>query len=477
MGTGCFIALAGLLCGCVHVKPECTTHGGTPWLELTSQHFVVRTNLEPAAARAAAVQLEQARAAELSAFPTTGTTPPLEVVLFTDPAQLHELSGDVSLDAALLHDWRGPMLLTASSATFMGATQLPLTLHELAHHYSAAALERAPKWFDEGLAIYLETIIIDADAKTAVRGVANQARLNEATRWGILPVDSLWSWDGELESPHGVELHRAASSWFWVHWLFNEQRPALDRFMRALSEGTEPHAAWASAFGALTAESMKKAADAYLEAGRSRSQKMDLSELNVALEERALSDAQVHALLARTAGMTGAWPRAREEARTAISLDAHEVSAQEQNVATQESAEARMSVGRQLTQENAQDPVGWLLLGLSLPSRDPERGQALSLAAELDPRSAMALSELASFRCAEARCAEGVPLAERAAELAPGNARVLAGTASVQLQAGLCAQAVVTQQRALEVLPERAPVGLRKQLQARLTEYSRCTAR
>lgn len=467
-----------VLSGCVHVKPECSTHGGTAWLELTSQHFVVSTNLEPASARAAVVQLEFIRASELGAFPSTGTpTPPLGVVVFADPAQLHELSSDVSLNAALLHDLRGAMLLTANSATFMGATQLPLTLHELAHHYSAAALKRAPKWFDEGLAIYLETLVLDPAAKTAVRGVANQARLNEATKWGILPVESLWSWDGELESPHGVELHRAASSWFWVHWLFNEQRPALDRFMRALAEGTEPRAAWAAAFGTLTTESMKKAADAYLEAGKSRSQKMDLSQLNLSLEEKPLTDAKVHALLARVAGMTGAWPRAREDARMAISLDARDVNAQEQNVVTQESAEARMNAGRLLTQENAQDAVGWLLLGLALPPTDPERGQAFARAAELDPHSAMALSELASFRCSEARCSEGVPLAERAAELAPGNARVLAGTASVQQRAGLCSQAAVTQQRALEVLPERAPLGLRKQLQARLSEYVRCAGR
>ena len=237
--------------------------------------------------------------------------------------------------------------------------------------------------------------------------MANQARLNEATKWGILPVESLWSWDGELEAQPGVELHRAASSWFWVHWLFNEQRPALDRFMRALAEGTEPRAEWSSAFGQLTTESMKKSADAYLEAGRSRSQKMDLSQLNVALTERPLTDAQVHALLARAAAMTGAWPRAREEARTAVALVPHEVRAQEQNVVTQESAEARLAAGRQLTQENAQEPAGWLLLGLSLPQTDPEKGQARSLASELDPHSAMALSELAR-RTRAARTAQTI---------------------------------------------------------------------
>jgi cytochrome c-type biogenesis protein CcmH/NrfG len=201
---------------------------------------------------------------------------------------------------------------------------------------------------------------------------------------------------------------------------------------------------------------------------------MDLSRLNVALQERALSDAQVHALLSRVAAMTGAWPRARAEAQVAMALDAHEVLAQEQHVVTQEAPEARLAASRQVTQENGKDPAGWLLLGLALPPGDPERGQALALAVELDPHSAMALTELAAHRCAEARCPEGVPLAERAAELSPGNARVLAGTAAVQLQAGLCAQAVASQQRALEVLPARAPPALRKQLQTRLSAYQRC---
>lgn len=470
------LGLFALLCGCAHVAPECATHAGTPWLELSSQHFVVRTNLPAEEARAAAVQLERARASVLAAFPNGGKTSaePLEVVVFARTAQLQDLSGDPLLNAALVHDWRGPMLLTASTAALIESTQLRLTLHELAHHASARALRRWPRWFEEGLAVYLETITIDLEKKLAVRGAAHQLKLGEVMRWGVLPVASLWAWDVEPDSLNGLEQHRAASAWFWVHFLFNEQRGVLDRFMRSLAEGEEPRSAWAAAMGQMSPEAMAQAANEYIAKGQTRSQVMELAQLNTAFSERVIPDAEVHAVLSRAAGATGAWPRARAEARAALKLGANEQMVQEQNVVTQDTAEGRVEAARLLTQLLPRDAAGWLLLGLALPATDAERGQALALAVELEPRSFFALSELAKFRCGEARCDEGVVLAEKAAGLAPGDARVQAATAAVQRQAGLCALAVVSQQRALEVLPRRASTGLRKQLQGRLAEYQRC---
>lgn len=472
------LVLVALLSGCAHVAPECNAHDATPWTELSSAHFVVRTNLPQEQARAASVQLERARASVLATFPSSGAvSDPLDVVVFTTPAQLQDLTGDPLMEAQLAHDWRGTMLLTASSVTFLEANQLRRTLHELAHHYSARSLKRWPRWFEEGLAIYVETIELDDTKKTATRGAANQLKLTEVMKWGILPVKSLWAWGVEPDPNAGLEQHRAASAWFWVHFLFNEHKPQLDRFLRFLAEGDEPKEAWAAAFGTISEQKMSEEADAYIVKQQARSHVMDLTQLNTSSTERVMGDAEVHALLARVAGSVGAWPRARKEAKTASSLDPRDPRAQEQNVITQETAEGRVEAARVLTQEDAQDPAGWLLLGLSLPQTDPERGQALALASELDPKSPFALTELAAFRCAEARCPEGVQLAEKAAALAPGDARIQANTAAVQKQAGLCTQAVVSQQRALEVLPQRASAGLRKQLQAKLEDYRKCAPR
>ena len=307
-----------------------------------------------------------------------------------------------------------------------------------------------------------------------MRGAANQERLDEVTRWGILPVASLWAWDVEPEQLSGLEHHRAAASWFWVHFLFNEHRPALERFMRGLSEGDEPKAAWASAFGDLAPQKMADEAAAYIARQQTRSQKMDLGQLNIALTEKPLADAQVHALLARVAAATGAWPRARTEARAATTLDAHDIRAMEQSVVAQETAEARIAAARALTTELPSEASGWLLLALALPQGDAERGVALSRAVELEPLSAYALNELAAFRCGEGRCSESIELVEKASRLAPGDSRVQAGAAAVLMKAGQCSKAAVNQQRALEVLPHRASAALRGQLLSRLGEYLKC---
>lgn len=189
------LVLVVLISGCTHVTPECSAHGGPAWQELASQHFVVRTNLEPADARAATVQLERARAALLPAFPEAPSGAPLEVVLFRDAAQLQNVTGDPALDGTFTHDWAGPLLLMSKTGSMFDSTpQLRLVMHELAHYFAAQSLRRVPRWFAEGLAHYLETVTIDADAQTARRGRANQERLGEVLRWGILPVESLWAW-------------------------------------------------------------------------------------------------------------------------------------------------------------------------------------------------------------------------------------------------------------------------------------------
>ena len=229
----------------------------------------MRTNLSADQAREESVQLERARAAILPVFPDGPTEHPLEVVVFETAAQLEELAGEPQV----VHDWRGPLLLTGSTESILESSpQFQALLHALARHYATLALRRWPRWFEEGLERYLETITIDSSAKTARRGRANQLKLGEVERWGILPVTSLWAWDIEPDEQNGLEEHRAASAWFWVHYLFNAQRPALEKFMRSLADGTEPRDAWVAAFGSVDPQAMAEAANAYIEKGQTRAQ-------------------------------------------------------------------------------------------------------------------------------------------------------------------------------------------------------------
>lgn len=452
------LVLLVALSGCAHLTPECATHGAGPWREWTSAHFKVRSNLPAADAQAATVQLERARAALLPAFPSGPTErAPLEVVLFENAAQLHDVTGDASLDVTFTHDWAGPVLaLSPTGSVFESSPQLRALLHELAHWFSAQSLRRAPRWFTEGLAHYLETTTLDDRAQTARRGRANQERLDEVLRWGILPVTSLWAWDVAQDQRPGLEQHRAASAWFWVHFLCNEQRPALTKFMEALAAGRAPRDAWSAAFAHLGPEAMSAAAQAYLAKGQVRTQHLELGQLNVAMTERVVSDAEVHATLARVAAASGAWARAGSEAQVATSLDPANPRALEQHVVTAATPEARLEAARQLTQAWPQLPAGWLLLALALPPAEPERVTALEQALALDPDSFLALSELAQRRCAAGQCREAVSLAEKAARLAPEDVRVWASYATVLAKAGQCAEAVSVKERAREVLGHRA---------------------
>lgn len=472
--------LALLLTGCAHLVPECPAHGGETWHELTSSHFVVRTNLGPDDARAATVELERARAALLPAF--LGANPAdrkLEVVLLQNAAQLQSLTAEAPMEGAFTHDWRGSlMVISSDSSMFEQHPRLQVLLHALTHFYAAQSYRRLPRWLAEGLALYLETITIDAEAKNATRGTANQERLGDALRWGILPVPSLWAWDADPQDANsGLEQHRYASAWFWVHFLFNEQRPALEHFLRGLAEGQDPRTAWDTAFVHLPPRAMAEASEAFITRGATHSQRLELSGLSSELADRVLPDAEVHALFARVAAANGAWPRARREARTAMTLDAHDLRALEQHLVTQETAEARLETARALTVTEPTLASGWLLLAMALrehPESDVERGQALERAHALDPESALAASELGQRRASEGAREEAVALAAQAISLAPEDVRVLTTSASVFASAGQCGRAVTTQQRSLEVLSHRAPAALRHRLAAALQQLQQC---
>ncbi len=450
------------LASCAHVTPECPTHGGETWRELSSAHFVVHTNLGPEAAGAAALELERARTALLPSFlgvPTPAR--PLEVVLFRSVAQLEDVTFDALRDGSIVHDWRGPVMVISSDGSLLESTpQLRLMLHELAHHYSGQALRRRPRWLSEGLSEYLETITLDADSKMASRGVPNQERLGEVLRWGLLPVDSLWAWDELHDERPGLEAHRLASAWFWVHYLFNEQRAGLEKFFAALGEGQEPRRAWGEVFPLWTEKAMSDAAAAYVERRNIHTQRIELGVVSAVTSQRVMTDAQVHALLARLAASTGRWVRARAETDAGLALDPNEPGVREQQVVL---ATSRVEAARQLVAAQPTLGSGWLLLALALPEA-PERTAALEQALVLEPDAFLALVELASRRCAEGRCAEGLALARRAVGLAPDDVRVVASAAAVMAKGGACAEAVSAQRHALELVPHGAPDAVRARL-------------
>lgn len=462
--------------GCAHFAPECPAHGGPPWYQIESAHFVMRTNLEHEPARKAAIEFERARMALVHSFhgvPEPGRK--IEVLMLRNSMQVQDLAGANFLNGALGHDWRGPLLVLSGDAYPFGSNaDLSLLINALTHYFCTFSFRRMPHWLFYGLAHYYATITIEQGTRDAVRGKMNKEALEAIQDWGALPVSALWEWASPMGQRPRLEWHREASAWFWVHYLMNQQRPAFERFLRRLEQGEDPPRAWEAELGFLGPEALMEAGQAYLREGRFNVAHFTLGEVDEALSERPLADAEVHASLSRFAASLDRWTRARDEAALALSVDSRNFSAQEAAVVTEADAGRRVAAARALTGIDEHSARGWVLLALSLgPEAAEERTAALERAVELDPEQLIALTELARSRSRAGRHPEAVALAERAVELGPFDPRVLAGAAAVFARAGQCDRAVETQQRALEVAaaPEQ-----RARLQAGVEEYARCTA-
>ncbi|MFT3712733.1 MAG: DUF1570 domain-containing protein [Archangium sp.] len=462
-----------LVSGCATTGLECSAHGGTAWRQVTSPHFAMVTNLSPEEARASMLKLELSRAAILPALQGTElTTDPVEVVLFQSGAELTAATG---LDQSFWNeDFRGPLLVIQDDANILLSNpQLERTQHELSHLYSSRIFRRLPRWVAEGLASYLETITLDPKEKTARRGKANQTRLGDIEQWDLLPVESLWAWTQLEKDKPGLEQHRLSSAWFWVYWLLNEHRTEFEGFLRALSKGDEPGAAWRKAFPSLTTQLMTEQSTKFRAEGRSTAQSIELSRVDLQIAETALPDARVHAVLSRLASLRGDWKRAAEQADVGAQMDPNDLLVLEQVSVTRSQPDERINAAEKVTLADPKRVTGWLLLGMSASAT---KEAALKTALELDSSQATAGAELAVLARSKSQLNEAIDWA-RHAYRSPANARALAMSADVLFQSGLCGEALSLELRALESLPHVQEQSIGPKLHGKLDELAACAKR
>ena len=213
------LLLASLLSGCAahHLKATCPTEGGPAWRELTSAHFRMRTDMDREAAGATLLQLERYRRALLLAWGEDFDPPgQVEVIALRHVSELAEFRKDILGFAASRPE--GPLVvITGDGGYALGDAKADLgtTLHELAHYLSRYAMPRQPRWFAEGLAMYLETVYVSADGNTVKLGRASPQWYAQAASRYRLNVAQLWDWD-RAEPPREEVTRYYASSWLWV---------------------------------------------------------------------------------------------------------------------------------------------------------------------------------------------------------------------------------------------------------------------
>ena len=140
--------------------------GGTPWRELTSEHFTLLTDIEPTSAQRALLEFETLRhALEQVAFPPGGASEPrVSIVLFSRRLDYEALGPTGTIGAAssglALDIERQPTILFAGDAT---ESARRIFVHEEVHELMHRAYGNTPTWLNEGLADYFSTLHIEGD--------------------------------------------------------------------------------------------------------------------------------------------------------------------------------------------------------------------------------------------------------------------------------------------------------------------------
>lgn len=270
--------------GCVH-RFECTTHGGDPVLELTTEHFVIDSDLNETQTRTLAIELEQLWDAWLVFFGTVPHESTRVRVVLSDPGASGEFSpgsaGFVRYDAR-------PLFFSGVVARDDGTIGWSTNAHEMVHLVSYFWLSRQPRWLAEGLAEYL------GDARF-VR--ANVIRMG-GWQWpggSVDSLDTLWAWSEGRETGRPVnELYDSAGA--YIHYLSNKDEGGLNRLWKVLQ--TEPSAreGFERVFPRAEWPELQKKVQAYLDERRFRGWETAVLRTSTPSTPRVLAPWEVHLL-------------------------------------------------------------------------------------------------------------------------------------------------------------------------------------
>ncbi len=473
-----------LASGCAHSASfRCPAEGGPAWVEVESDHFVVRTDAGSSAGERVARELEVLRMAELGAWDGPFDPPArLEVVVLRTRTEFLELL-DPHLPAAVLgyYSWGARPRVVVGQ--MLDRDRLSLTLppfrdreearaeaeesrvlrHELAHHLLGQILLRQPSWLAEGMACYMEVTRLGTWQGRPAAAVGLPA-------WGAwaasrVPSAELLAWrPGE----RGGRYYDA--SWLLVHWLMNRRGAAFTADQGRLARAEDPVAAWKAEFPDLdpgdgaAMSRLDRELDDYLAARSYTALRVVLPAIEPRLRLRQMPPPEVHALRAELFLQA---PVPRADAGVAAGSEMAASLVEDPSglwlallLPATDQRDRAVGLGRAAVAAHPEDWRGWVLLAGGLEGRDDlaaERLEALRRAAALLPDDAWPLNDVAWGLLQGGAPGEALPLAARAARLAPARAPVLDTGAAALAGAGRCQEALLTQRRAVDLVRFEGP--------------------
>lgn len=475
------LLVLGLLSGCA-TELVCPARGGPQWYELTSPHYLLRSDLPPDSARAELVKFEalyDILARFAFAAKTAPVSDPIQVVLFRNGSEYHAISkrwsaGRFNHDSADPEDT--PVIAMFGDFDNQVSHTLP---HELSHFFIARYLPSAPLWLNEGLATYYETTRYSAGR--VVFGHARPDHLRLLAELGMPPLQELLF--GSAATFYKEPTIHYAGAWLLTHLLSQgpgHQRAQFYSFLNALASGQSLPAAWRAVYGALDVKQLEEECRSYL-VSTWDALEADFRPTDAAiLAARVLTDSEVHLTWERLRGDS---PSERDKAaadlREALLREPGSAEANYRRAMRlpREQAPEAERLLRAALQSAADEPRYWhALLRLQLQrqtmlpeSSDLEAAVQHSLSRLIKlGRSARSLDTIARYYLSQQQLDESREFAEQSIARDPRCWACRDTLARILFNQGFPAEALAEQQGAINLLAEGYTVP---QMYTRLEEY------
>jgi hypothetical protein len=241
--TVALLCLCATLSSCARV--ECRRHGGGTWREVRTRHFTLQTDLDAQTAHTEALKLETLRTTLRWYLGLVDSDDQIRVVMIEQARALHEFTWAIGFVGQSIHP--DELLVVTSYAPDARRGSATVSAHELTHRYGAEAFPMGlPRWVDEGLATYLETVLILDQGKVKL-GVTSE-QLDQFDLVTPLKLRDLWDF-----SPHGAndaeDRGRGyASAALVVHYLVNHEGVRWKAFLDQLKAGRPAREAFDATF-------------------------------------------------------------------------------------------------------------------------------------------------------------------------------------------------------------------------------------
>lgn len=473
----------------VYAGFRCPAKGGPEWREYRSKHFVVQSDAGRFKAELLVHDLERIHALELQALVGEQVEIPghLRVIAFADPGDFADVAPRSAIGFFRLSQMAEPMIVLPIEGI---QTSSETVAHEMAHHLSLFLFPRQPRWFSEGLAVFVQTVATThTDSTTPLgshiirgersgggaAGMAPRDMSMAAQEASYVPLHELLQWQGELDKAESAKYH--LSSWILYHWLWNNRSKQFTAFQQRLMDGQEPRAALRAEIPELDPDNQAALAkldgtlQEYRRSGRYLSYRVSAESDGSFSDAGPLGSADVHMLML-DAGYHRNDKERLSDVDEALVEDATQPTAIVQRAAADKSSP--LAALRKSVWARPGDWRAWLLLGNALDAgAADEREAAYRKAVALNPDSAWAQDNLARHLLSRGRAKEALPFANRALDLIPSSPTSMNTLASVAAALGKCKEALVLQRRASSMVPPKEAVA--EDIRRRLADYeARC---